>query len=146
MPGTLVEIGLKLLFDFGSHVSMWLGPPSSQNRMTEFAFPAGWVLAAAARYSLRVTPRKPSDPTLRKLRRQSITPPLMILREFAGADQSPDKFAQSGLAVSLLGQNAFQLAHLGIQRRSAESSQIELFKDLFIACTRFQQLCKAAVR
>src|SRR4051794_18169456 len=112
MPGTLVEIGLKLLFDFGSHVSMWLGPPSSQNRMTEFAFPAGWVRAAADRYSLSVMPRKPSEPTLKKLRRQSITPPvilrLMIFCEFTRADQSPYEFAQSGLAIVPLRQNGLQ--------------------------------------
>jgi hypothetical protein len=70
-----VEIGLKLLFVFGSQVSMWLGPPSSQNKITEFALPATGAFAAdedaAARYSLSVNPRKPSDPTLRKLLREA---------------------------------------------------------------------------
>ena len=73
MPGTLVEIGLKLLLVLGSQVSMWLGPPSSQNRMTAFALPSTGAFAldaaAAERYSLSVSPRKPSDPTVRKLRR-----------------------------------------------------------------------------
>ena len=41
MPATFVEIGLKLLLDLGSQVSMWLGPPSSQNRMTALALPFG---------------------------------------------------------------------------------------------------------
>ena len=41
MPGTFVEIGLKLLLDLGSHVSMWLGPPSSQKRITALALPFG---------------------------------------------------------------------------------------------------------
>ena len=40
MPATLVEIGLKLQFGFGSKVSMWLGPPSSQKRITLFALAA----------------------------------------------------------------------------------------------------------
>ena len=48
MPATFVEIGLKLLLVFGSQVSMWLGPPSSQNRMTAFAFADGRVSPRAA--------------------------------------------------------------------------------------------------
>src|SRR5437763_7143658 len=71
MPGTLVEIGLKLLLALGSHVSMWLGPPSSQNRITDFALPlAGDVLSAAAASALRSeSPRNPSDPAVTKLLR-----------------------------------------------------------------------------
>src|ERR1041385_4409778 len=70
MPGTLVEIGLKLLLDFGSQVSMWLGPPSSPNRITDLALPGGAVSASAAAWSepRRESPRKPSDPALIKLR------------------------------------------------------------------------------
>src|SRR3954453_8302876 len=75
IPATLVEIGLKLLFAFGSHVSMWLGPPSSQKRMTAFALPVAGPLAAE-RYSRSVSPRNPSEPTLRKLRRDDIAPPV----------------------------------------------------------------------
>ena len=72
MPATLVEIGLKLLLGLGSQVSMWLGPPSSQNKMTEVALPGTGALAAAAcRYSLRVRPRNPSEPTLRKSQREA---------------------------------------------------------------------------
>src|SRR5437867_11467551 len=72
MPGTLVEIGLKLLFDLGSQVSMWLGPPSSQNRITAFALPAtgDFAAASAASASRNESPRKPSDPALTKLRRE----------------------------------------------------------------------------
>src|SRR6185369_3273831 len=71
IPATLVEIGLKLLLGLGSQVSMWLGPPSSQNRMTEVALPpAGALDVAARRYSLSVSPRNPRDPTLRKSRRE----------------------------------------------------------------------------
>src|ERR1700704_1932246 len=71
MPGTLVEIGLKLLLDLGSHVSMWLGPPSSQKRITAFALPfTGDLLAAAAESASRSeSPRKPSDPAVTKFLR-----------------------------------------------------------------------------
>src|SRR5579864_8750250 len=91
MPGTLVEIGLKLLFDLGSHVSTWLGPPSSQNRITDFALASAGDLATAASASAwrSEMPRKPSDPAVTKLLRVvgcGIGPPyyLMILREFTG--------------------------------------------------------------
>ena len=61
---------------------MWLGPPSSQKRMTAFALPATGALpldaAAAKRYSLRVKPRKPSDPTLRKLLRVAGVEPNVV--------------------------------------------------------------------
>src|SRR5215510_14825780 len=67
MPATLVEIGLKLLLVFGSQVSMWLGPPSSQKRMTDFALPLPSTPAASDSRSER--PRKPSDPAVTKLRR-----------------------------------------------------------------------------
>src|ERR1700682_4062857 len=84
MPATLVEIGLKLLLGFGSQVSIWLGPPSSQNKMTEFALtPAGDLAAAARRYSLKVRPKNPSEPTLRKSRRElgmlATCPPILHL-------------------------------------------------------------------
>src|SRR5438270_12398127 len=71
MPATLVEIGLKLLFVLGSQVSTWLGPPSSQKRITALAFPfAGEPVSAAAESaSRRESPRKPSDPAVMKLRR-----------------------------------------------------------------------------
>src|SRR2546427_3229510 len=71
MPATLVEIGLKLLLALGSHVSMWLGPPSSQKRITALALPLAGELAsaAAASASRRDSPRKPSDPAGIKLRR-----------------------------------------------------------------------------
>src|SRR5437773_1843943 len=89
MPGTLVEIGLKLLFVLGSHVSTWLGPPSSQKRITACALPfRGDLVAAAADSTSRSeNPRKPSDPAVTKLLRVvgcCIDPPLMILRKFAG--------------------------------------------------------------
>src|SRR5690348_6150920 len=117
MPGTLVEIGLKLLLALGSHVSTWLGPPSSQKRITAFALPSTGDLAsvAAASTSLSETPRKPSDPAVTKLLRVigcCIDPSSMILRKFAGANQGPDEFTQSGLAVAALRQNSFQLLHL----------------------------------
>jgi hypothetical protein len=75
MPATFVEIGLKLLFVFGSQVSIWLGPPSSQKRITDLAFPTTGAFAvdaaSAERYSLSVSPRNPRDPTLRNLRREA---------------------------------------------------------------------------
>ncbi len=49
IPATFVEIGLKLLLGFGSQVSIWLGPPSSQNRITAFAFAFSGTLPAARR-------------------------------------------------------------------------------------------------
>ena len=119
-----MEIGLKLLLVFGSHVSMWLGPPSSQNRMTALALPLGAVPVSAAAESAcrRERPRKPSDPALIKLRRLELDvasiPPLMILREFAGADQGPDEFAQPGFAIAALRQDGFQFLQLiGGRRR-----------------------------
>src|SRR5437868_12684683 len=71
IPATLVEIGLKLLLGLGSHVSMWLGPPSSQNRITACALPFNGDLAAVAAESAsrNESPRKPSDPAVTKLRR-----------------------------------------------------------------------------
>ena len=71
IPATFVEIGLKLLFVLGSHVSMWLGPPSSQKRITALALPFVGELpsAAAESASRRESPRKPSDPAVMKLRR-----------------------------------------------------------------------------
>src|ERR1700675_1121044 len=71
MPATLVEMGLKLLLVLGSHVSMWLGPPSSQKRITAFALPSTGDLASAAAASAfrRERPRKPSDPDVTKLLR-----------------------------------------------------------------------------
>src|SRR5436190_316040 len=69
IPGTLVEIGLKLLFDLGSQVSMWLGPPSSQKRITALALPLAGESAAAASASRIESPRNPSEPAVIKLRR-----------------------------------------------------------------------------
>src|SRR5262245_44377672 len=110
MPGTLVEIGLKLLLDLGSQVSTCIGPPSSQKRMTACALPFKPELVAAADESASPSesPRKPRDPAVTKLRRVTgcgIDPPyLMILREFTGTSQSPDKLAQSGFPIAPLGQ------------------------------------------
>src|SRR5579864_5914919 len=99
MPGTLVEIGLKLLLLLGSQVSTWLGPPSSQKRITALAFPStgDFASAPAASAFRSESPRKPSEPAVTKLRRVvgcCIDPSLMILREFAGANQGPDKLTQ----------------------------------------------------
>src|ERR1044071_9933225 len=100
MPGTLVEIGLKLLLVFGSQVSTWLGPPSSQNRIPALALPLGVAeSAAAASASRRESPKKPREPAVIKLRRVvgcCISPSLMILREFTCANQGPHEFAQPG--------------------------------------------------
>src|SRR5215813_12806599 len=71
MPGTLVEIGLNAEFDLGSHVSTWLGPPSSHKRMTDCAFPPEAPAAAARRCCVRLTPRTPREPTRRKSRREA---------------------------------------------------------------------------
>src|SRR5215472_3015200 len=81
MPGTLVEIGLKLLLDLGSQVSMWLGPPSSQQRITALALALGFKPASVAADSTcrKERPRKPSDPAVIKLRRLTgccIAPPI----------------------------------------------------------------------
>ena len=37
IPGTAVEIGLNELCGFGSHVSIWLGPPSRKSKMQDWA-------------------------------------------------------------------------------------------------------------
>ncbi len=37
MPGTFVEMGLNAEPGLGSQVSIWLGPPSSQRRMHDWA-------------------------------------------------------------------------------------------------------------
>src|SRR6266581_2943210 len=143
MPATLVEIGLKLLFVLGSHVSMWLGPPSSQKRITALALPFGGELAsaAAASASRRESPRKPSDPAVIKLRRVvgcCMVPPLMILREFAGTNQGPDKFAQPGFAIPALRQNGFQFLYFIARGRTAERREVELSENLFIGRARLQ--------
>src|SRR5439155_19356626 len=83
MPATLVDIGLKLLLGLGSKVSMWLGPPSSQKRITLFALaaPAGEA-AAAASVSRRVRPRNPREPTVRKSRRDVGVLVMIVLSGF----------------------------------------------------------------
>src|SRR3954452_293227 len=70
IPATLVEMGLNAEAGFGSHVSSWLGPPSSHKRMHACALPA-FCAVAARRYCVRFMPRKPSDPTWRKALREA---------------------------------------------------------------------------
>src|SRR5438552_2623448 len=64
MPGTFVEMALNAEFDLGSHVSTWLGPPSSHSMMTDCAFAPETPAAAAM-------PRKPREPTRKKSRREA---------------------------------------------------------------------------
>src|SRR5205085_9372268 len=104
--------------------------------------------AAAESASRRESPRKPSDPVVIKLRRVvgcCMVPPLMILREFTGANQGPDKFMQPVLAISALRQNGFQLLHFIAGGRTAERGKVELSENLLIGCARFQQLRQTAV-
>ena len=64
-PGTAVLIALcgpATLPTFGSHVSMWLGPPFIQRRMTCFAFVcvfASFAYAARESHVLITSPRPP---------------------------------------------------------------------------------------
>src|SRR5581483_562229 len=151
MPGTLVEIGLKLLLALGSHVSIWLGPPSSQNRITAFALPfaVDFASAAAASTSRKEMPRNPSEPAVTKLLRVvgcCIAILSMIFRKFAGANQGPDKFPQSGLPVSTLRQNGFQRRHFIRRGRAAERRKIELSENLLICRPGFEQFREPAVR
>ena len=86
--GTLVAIGLNSprysagASGFRSHVSMWLGPPPFQIRMTEVSFaarrePPGRPAARSTSASVR--PARPSKPALRKLRR--LTPSQCDMRD-----------------------------------------------------------------
>ena len=74
IPGTRLGIALKAEFGLGSHVSIWLGPPSSQIRMQLWAFapvdaPAAAARLTASRYWLRLIPTKFRAPSRRKSRR-----------------------------------------------------------------------------
>src|SRR6185436_10731978 len=81
MPGTRVGIGRNSprnslgASGFGSHVSMWLGPPRIQRMMTELSRRGGrpcrvsW--ASARRRSGSDSPIVPRSPAFRKLRRSS---------------------------------------------------------------------------
>ena len=78
MPGTLVEMGLKLLPALGSHMSTWLGPPSSQTRMHDLAvafastsMPASAKMLLACRYRLRLMPNRLRAPVRMNSRRFS---------------------------------------------------------------------------
>src|SRR4030095_895735 len=83
MPATLVDIGLKLLLSLGSKVSMWLGPPSSPNKITLFALGAeAGEAAAAASVSRRVRPRNPREPTVRRSRRDVEYLAMIVLSGF----------------------------------------------------------------
>src|SRR5258708_15161500 len=69
MPETFVEIGLKAELGFGSKVSTWLGPPSSQKRIHDFALPAAGAAAEARRYCGSEMPRAPNEPADTNFRR-----------------------------------------------------------------------------
>ena len=82
-----------------------------------FAVRESRLRAAAESASRSESPRKPSDPAVRKLLRPVSWMlhrrlPLMILREFAGANQGPDEFAQPGFAIAALRQNGFEFLQL----------------------------------
>ncbi len=55
----------------GSHMSMWLGPPESQNRMTAFLSPPFGVAAVADSFnvSARLSPARPVKPVCKNQRR-----------------------------------------------------------------------------
>src|SRR5579872_220408 len=123
--------------------------------MTEFALtPTGDLAAAARRYSFRVRPRNPSEPTLRKSRRELGTlatcPPVLhfllsvILGELARADQRPHKFAQSGLAIPTLGQNLLQLLNLLALRDPRKSGQVEFLENFLIRRPGLEQSSQPA--
>ena len=62
----------------------------------------------------------------------------MILCEFAGADQGPDKFPQTGLALAAFRQDFLQLLDLIARGKTSQRGQIEFLKDLGIGRSRFQ--------
>src|SRR5262245_34877090 len=74
MPGTLLGCTPNSprysagAFGFGSHISMWLGPPRIQRMMTDLFEPLAaldWHLSRSARHS----PAAPNTPAFKKLRR-----------------------------------------------------------------------------
>src|SRR5215471_9071483 len=70
----------------------------------------------------------------------------MILREFAGTNQGPNKFAQAGFPIAALREDGFQLLRFVIGWWSAERSEVKLFEDVLVGCAGFEQLREAAVR
>src|SRR5438874_2319554 len=130
MPEMLVAIGLKPLLPFGSHVSIWLGPPSSQSRMHAWALALVGVGPAArprvaCRNWARPMPNGLSEPTRRKSRRfmplglqaaqreWSMTIlSLMIVSEFARAQERPSERFERLLAPGLLAHQGVQLGQL----------------------------------
>ena len=99
MPGTLVSMALKSprmlvgASGLGSQMSMWLGPPCRNSRMTEFARPkpapppiasTAAVAACASRSAsawLSEMPKMPSEPTRRNSRRVG---PSQVWPDFPG--------------------------------------------------------------
>jgi hypothetical protein len=90
VPGTFVATvakGLRIscgASGFGSHMSMWLGPPESQNMMTDLGLrPADSPPASArpAKIAGSETPATPASPVCKNHRRE----PTRIVSRAAGA-------------------------------------------------------------
>src|SRR6185503_9162178 len=73
-------------------------------------------------------------------------PSLMILREFAGANQGPDKFAKPGFPIATLRENGFQFLYFISGGLAAERGEVKLAENLLVGCTGFEQLRQAAIR
>src|SRR6266699_3791278 len=155
MPGTFVEIALNAELDLGSHVSTWLGPPSSHSRMTDCAFaPETPAAAAARRCCARLIPKKPREPTRKKSRREACSRVIlkhpvesmfrssrsMILGEFPRAQQRPHKVFQRRFTIATGSDqvsNGAQFPRLG---RPPECRQVKLFDNLRIVLAGAKQL------
>jgi hypothetical protein len=81
IPATLVEMGLKAELGLGSQVSIWLGPPSNQSRMHDWAVAlVGFCASAAQVLREAEAAKKP-----KRAYAQEISSPshLLILRHFS---------------------------------------------------------------
>src|SRR5436190_3040666 len=151
MPGTLVEIGLKLLSPgLGSQVSTWLGPPSSQSRMQDCALAdfSAWLPSAArtrlwsCRNWLSPIPARFKAPTRRKFLLEKSSKahsehgmtfaPLMIFRELARGNQFPREVLDSFAARGPLRDQTFQLGLLLLWGETAEGRHIQIFDNRIV--------------
>ncbi len=151
-PGTLVAMSLNGprtslgASGFGSKVSRWLGPPSSQMRMHDLARgPAGEaVLACKRSKSATLKPKEVSTPRCRKSRRRDMPSHRravdeeslvhqwnsMVESELARVEQGPQQILGGSHGISGLRQQRRPCTLLGRARRSRQGAQIQ-FGDQF---------------
>src|SRR5688572_14995590 len=170
IPGTFDLIGLNSprtldgASGLGSQMSIWLGPPWRNTRITDFALPqpcfalaaSGAVLAAACsrRMSARLMPMIPAPPTRRNSRRLN---PSHVLPGFPGieiivflsvkqkrgaVDQRPRYVLRYFESRSLAQVNRREL-FLG--RQTVQACQINLLQHLFVVTVGFDNFRNAAV-